>query len=901
MTLSSVVYQLLIGPIEIIFEAIYGFSALILDNYGLSIIVLSLVMNLLLLPFYMRADAIQADERAAEQRMADGVAHIKKVFKGDERFMMLQTYYREKNYKPYYTLKGFLPLVLEIPFFIAAYHFLSNYPPLVGAAFGPIRNLGEPDGMLRVAGVSVNLLPILMTAINCVSSAIYTKGFPLRDKLQLYAMALVFLVLLYTSPSALVLYWTLNNLFSLIKNLICRIKNYRRFLSTALALGGVGLLVFTFGFYETASWKHRLLFSLVAAGMLLPALLAVLKQRGALRAPSIPREPDARLFLCAAVFMAVLTGLLIPSAVIRSSPEEFVHLSDYYSPLRHLLNASLLSFGFFVIWLGIFYYMVKDRAKWAFGLVLWIVAGVSVVDYMFFGTGLGLISAELKYDDVLEFSLRENVICCVVAIILAAVLFFVYLKRQKLAVSVLSVLLAVTLCMSGINAVKIQSSMAGFRDRVGVERRQAQFTLSRNGKNVVFIMLDRAIGFYLPYLFEEKPELQQQFSGFTYYPNTVSFGSNTVYGSPALWGGYEYTPAEINKRSDERMVDKQDEALKVMPVLFNDAGYRVTVCDPPIAGYEWVPDLSIYDGYDRISAYYMEQPGCVPESARNLDEIWKRNFFCYSIMKCVPTVFQWNIYDHGEYYGLYAAKSAFANSAIALGSFPTVTTVTDGDENTFLALCNSITHSRTLLSVPEYDLPGGNISMSSYSEEDMIRTAEGKPTLYMDSELRLSHYHVNMAALLLVGNWLDYLKEQGVYDNTRIIIASDHGYYVDQFPELLFEEGYYGDGVITLNPLMLVKDFDSDGFTTDPSFMTNADVPTIAVEGLIEDAANPFTGKPINDDAKAAPEQLVTIAHDEWDISNAADFGGGTFPKSNWYTVHDDIFDISNWKFVGTW
>ena len=49
------------------------------------------------------------------------------------------------------------------------------------------------------------------------------------------------------------------------------------------------------------------------------------------------------------------------------------------------------------------------------------------------------------------------------------------------------------------------------------------------------------------------------------------------------------------------------------------------------------------------------------------------------------------------------------------------------------------------------------------------------------------------------------------------------------------------------------------------------------------------------DDAKAAPEQLVTIAHDEWDISNAADFGGGTFPKSNWYTVHDDIFDTRNW------
>ena len=188
MTVSSFFYQLLIGPIEIIFETVYGFSLNILENYGLSIIVLSLAMNLLLLPFYTRADDIQNEERAAEKRMAAGVAHIKKTFRGDERFMMLQTYYRENNYKPYFTLKGFLPLVLEIPFFIAAYHFLSNYLPQVGAPFGPIDNLGEPDRMLTVTGVSVNLLPFLMTAINCVSSAIYTKGFPLRDKLQLYAL-----------------------------------------------------------------------------------------------------------------------------------------------------------------------------------------------------------------------------------------------------------------------------------------------------------------------------------------------------------------------------------------------------------------------------------------------------------------------------------------------------------------------------------------------------------------------------------------------------------------------------------------------------------------------------------------------------------------------------------------
>ncbi len=895
MSVSSFLYQLLIGPIEIIFETIFGFSWNVLDNYGLSIIVMSLSMNLLLLPFYMRADDIQNEEREAEERMADGVAHIKKTFKGDERFMMLQTYYRENNYKPYYTLKGFLPLVLEIPFFIAAYHFLSNYLPQVGGTFGPIRNLGEPDKLLTVAGISINLMPILMTAINCISSAIYTKGFPLRSKIQLYAMALVFLVLLYGSPSGLVLYWTLNNLFSLVKNLICRIKNYRLFLTVALAVVGAALLVYALCFYQTSNPKHRLLFVLVALIMLLPSVGALLVKAFRLRIPSIPRNADPKLFLCTAVFIAVLTGMLIPSAVIRSSPQEFIHLSGYYSPLRHLLNASLLSFGFFVVWLGIFYYMLKNQAKWVFGLAVWLIAGAAVVDYMFFGTDLGLITAELKFETTPVFTSWDFRINFLVLLALIILLFIIYLKRQKLALGMIAVLLVAVSSMSLVNAVKIQSSMAGIRESIVSEKKQVEFALSREGKNVVFIMMDRAIGVYLPYLFEEKPELAQQFAGFTYYPNTLSYGCHTISAAPALWGGYEYTPDEINKRDDEKMVDKHDEALKVMPVLFSEAGYRVTVCDPPLAGYQWVPDLSIYDGYDEIRAYYMEQGGFVPNSEEIMDQLWKRNFFCYSIMKCVPLVIQVNVYDDGAYYGSVESNSTFAKSYMALKAFPSVTKIVDGDENTFLALCNSTTHEVRILSQPDYE-PSSNVNLSSFSEEERTRTAEGMPTIVMDTEKELSHYHVNMAALMKLGDWLDYLREQGVYDNTRIIITSDHGYYVDQFPELLFTDSYQDD-VIAYNPLLLVKDFNGTGFTTDRSFMTNADVPTLAFEGLIDDPVNPFTGKAICSDAKNASEQLIFATHDY----DPASYTGNTFLPWSWYTVHDDIFDLSNWTSVGYW
>ena len=217
----SALYDLIVGPLWLLFDVVYAYMLRFTTNEGVAIIALSLTINILILPLYRRADAMQEEERLRTESLRQGIEHIKKVFKGDERFMMLQTYYRQNHYKPYYALKGSLSLLLEVPFFIAAYNYLSGLNRLRGASFGPITDLCVPDGLIHIAGHSLNLLPLLMTAINLVSSIIYTKGMPLKSKLQPFGLALIFLVLLYDSPSGLVFYWTLNNLFSLFKN--CRI------------------------------------------------------------------------------------------------------------------------------------------------------------------------------------------------------------------------------------------------------------------------------------------------------------------------------------------------------------------------------------------------------------------------------------------------------------------------------------------------------------------------------------------------------------------------------------------------------------------------------------------------------------------------------------------------------
>ncbi|MBQ8956125.1 MAG: YidC/Oxa1 family membrane protein insertase [Lachnospiraceae bacterium] len=206
MDIATVLYNLIVYPIELIVEVVFSTINGLCRNPGIAILGVSFVVSILVLPLYTQADAIQDEERKKQEKLSYWVGHIKKTFKGDERFMMLSAYYRKENYHPLYSLRSSISLLLQVPFFIAAYHFLSNLELLNGKSFWLIRDLGKPDGLLTVGAFTINVLPVLMTLINYCASYIYTRGFPLKDKLQPYILALIFLVLLYGSPSGLVLY-----------------------------------------------------------------------------------------------------------------------------------------------------------------------------------------------------------------------------------------------------------------------------------------------------------------------------------------------------------------------------------------------------------------------------------------------------------------------------------------------------------------------------------------------------------------------------------------------------------------------------------------------------------------------------------------------------------------------
>jgi len=92
MSFLDILYSILIGPLELVFEVIFTIAYQFIGHPGLAIIVLSLIVNFLAFPLYRRADAIQKEQRDIEEKLQSGITHIKKTFSGDERMMMLQTY-----------------------------------------------------------------------------------------------------------------------------------------------------------------------------------------------------------------------------------------------------------------------------------------------------------------------------------------------------------------------------------------------------------------------------------------------------------------------------------------------------------------------------------------------------------------------------------------------------------------------------------------------------------------------------------------------------------------------------------------------------------------------------------------------------------------------------------------
>jgi YidC/Oxa1 family membrane protein insertase len=899
----DIFYTVLIYPIVFVIEFVFYVSQKLFNEAGVSIIAVSAAISVLCLPLYNVAEKWQEIERTAQNRLKPKVDKIKAVFSGDERYMILSAYYRQNDYHPVFALRGAFGLLIQIPFFIAAYSYLSHLKALDGVSFLFIKNLNAPDALIPVGG-GINILPIIMTVINCAAGAIYTKGFSTGERARVLITAAIFLALLYNSPAGLVLYWTMNNAFSLVKHCNNKITfKHKRIVLSALVSAVLAVLVYFMFSRRISGVFVRFVFAAVVCTAAAFVWLGT-APRLTKRLTDIffaPRYTQKQLFAafalsCGLLFM--LTGLFLPTMLIASSPQEFSYIDNFTTPSFFIANTALQALGLFIFWPLCIYLLFSQNisaphspsgvtrgASVFLAIVAVILSFCALCDVFVFPGDYGLITLDIVFGNGVTHSAKDALLNIAVLAAVSAILAVLFIKKHLRVITLLAA--ACTLVSAGISVRGIVSCENEFKkaktffankteyETVSVE---PIFNLSRTGRNTVVIMLDRATSAFVPQILAENPGLNGEYDGFVYYPNSLSFNGYTRLGAPPIFGGYEYTPLCLNKR-DIPIVEKHNEALLLMPRVFSEAGYKVTVTDPPYPNYSFKSDLRIYEPYTGVTAritdgvytkrWIAEHGFDIPSQS----DVLKRNILWYSILRIAPLTFREGLYQRGSWSTTTDRNklTVTLNGYAVLDYLPRLTGIEDKKENTALIMVNNTTHDPSLFQAPEYR-PALNVT--NYGNGPYSKYAE---------------YHGNVAALMRLADWFTFLKKEGVYDNSRIIIVSDHGAQKDYISRR--RPGV--PNFYNFNPLLLVKDFDEHGpLKTDGVFMTNADVPFLAFLRQIENPVNPFTGNPVSTDAKRGPLYVAPSGgvHLEDPLATKISLD----PTKDFY-VYGDVLDPASW------
>lgn len=185
----------------------------VLPNWGWTIIVLTAIIKLLMWP------VTQAQLRSSKKMSSiqEPLKLIREKYKNNPQKLQTETMklFKENRVNP---AAGCLPVFVQIPIFIGLYYMLRTSSEIRYQSFLWIQDLSVPDTIATLGAFPVNILPLLMGITMFVQMKITPT--PSVDGMQqkiIMLMPFIFLVFCYNFPAALVLYWTVQNLFTILQ------------------------------------------------------------------------------------------------------------------------------------------------------------------------------------------------------------------------------------------------------------------------------------------------------------------------------------------------------------------------------------------------------------------------------------------------------------------------------------------------------------------------------------------------------------------------------------------------------------------------------------------------------------------------------------------------------------
>jgi YidC/Oxa1 family membrane protein insertase len=213
------------GPLERVLKWLLLLFYRLVPNYGIAIILLTLMVKIIFFPLTKKS----SESTLRMQSIAPKIKELQTKYKDDPKKLNeeMMTLYKKEGYSP---LSGCLPMLLQIPIFIAMYNLFNNHFDLRGAMFIPgwIPDLSLPESVYRFSDFKLPLLGWtdirLLPFIYVGSQLLYGKVTQTPDqqsntqmKMMLYVMPIVFFFILYDMPSGLLVYWIFSNILTMVQ------------------------------------------------------------------------------------------------------------------------------------------------------------------------------------------------------------------------------------------------------------------------------------------------------------------------------------------------------------------------------------------------------------------------------------------------------------------------------------------------------------------------------------------------------------------------------------------------------------------------------------------------------------------------------------------------------------
>lgn len=199
-------------------------------NWGVSIIIMTILIKLLMFPFTKK----QSLGTLKMQEIQPKIQVIQAKYKDNQQKLQqeMAKIYKDNGYNP---MSGCLPMLVQFLILFAMYNLFNNYFEFRGSSFIPhwIEDLSSGDSIYTLKfdipffGNQVRILPFIYLASQLLFGKITGNGgtaapgtSQAQMQMMMYVMPVMFFVMFYNAPSGLLLYWTVSNIFQMGQQII---------------------------------------------------------------------------------------------------------------------------------------------------------------------------------------------------------------------------------------------------------------------------------------------------------------------------------------------------------------------------------------------------------------------------------------------------------------------------------------------------------------------------------------------------------------------------------------------------------------------------------------------------------------------------------------------------------